>query len=324
MKRSAFAGGMIWAGVVIVAQFGPMLDFRWAARRLGTIELLFLLGPLEVVPLGLELYARLEHDAAQNNLIRAARLVQFPAAILVIASFHFERGILATALVTPWFIVGSLVGCRGLQLLFSPTRKNLKTACVIASFFYLPIGCAWLIASRYGLTPINFQEPIVLLTAVHFHFAGFAVPLMTRAAATVIERGSSLGGRVFCGVATGVLAGPGVLAAGFVVGPRLKLAAALILVGSEIGLALFFLLTIRSLQPQWTRALVAISAASVLGAMCLAAVWAIGEYPLQPFVHLAEMAKLHGTANALGLTLCGLVGWTFSLPEAATRQNRGA
>jgi hypothetical protein len=324
MKRSAFAGGMIWAGVVAASLFGPMLDLRWAARRLGTIELLFLLGPLVVVPLGLELFARLEQDSAESTLIRAARLLQFPAAILVVASFFFERGVLATALVTPWFIVGSLVGCRGLLVLLSPTPKNLKTACVTASFFYLPIGCAWLIASRFGLTPINFQEPIVLLTAVHFHFAGFAAPLMTRAAATVIERGRLLARRTFSVVAAGVLAGPAVLAAGFIVGPRLKVAAALILVASEIGLALFFLMAVRRLHPRWTRVFVTISAASVLGAMCLAAVWAIGEYPLQPFVHLAEMAKFHGTANALGFTLCGLVGWTFSLPEAATREDRGA
>jgi hypothetical protein len=96
----------------------------------------------------------------------------------------------------------------------------------------------------------------------------------------------------------------------------------LLLVASEIGLAIFFLLAVRSLRPRWTGAFVAISAASLLGAMCLAGVWAVGEFPLQPFVHLAEMAKFHGTANALGFTVCGLLGWTFSQPDA-TRHNRG-
>jgi len=51
---------------------------------------------------------------------------------------------------------------------------------------------------------------------------------------------------------------------------------------------------------------------SVLFAMVFAGAWAIGEYPLQPFVHLAQMAKFHGTANATGFTVCGLLGWTIA------------
>jgi hypothetical protein len=45
--------------------------------------------------------------------------------------------------------------------------------------------------------------------------------------------------------------------------------------------------------------------------MILVGGWAIGEFPLQPFLHLDEMARFHGTANALGFVLCGLVGWNF-------------
>jgi hypothetical protein len=291
------------------------------ALQLGTIEKLFLLGPLVVVPLGLELFGRLETEIGGTWLIRAARAIQFPAALLAVASFFFERGPRATALVVPWFFVGGLVGCFGLLLLFSRSRKTLRIACVIASFLYLPIGSAWLIASRFGLNPVGFQEPIVLLTAVHFHFAGFAGPLMTAAAAGALERTSSTARKLFGVVAAGVLAGPGALAAGFVVGPHLKLAAALLLVVSEAGLAVFFLVAIRHLEPRWTRGFVALSAASLLGAMGLAALWAIGEFPLQQFVHLAEMAKFHGTANALGFTICGLLGWTFS---QTTRRNRAS
>jgi len=41
-------------------------------------------------------------------------------------------------------------------------------------------------------------------------------------------------------------------------------------------------------------------------------VWAIGEYPLQQFVNLDQMERFHGTANALGFTLCGLLGWILA------------
>ena len=195
--------------------------------------------------------------------------------------------------------------------------RKLKTACRIVSFMYLPIGCAWLTASRFGLSPMSFQEPIVLLTAVHFHFAGFAAPLLALAAGTAIEKKTFIPRRIFNVVAAGILAGPGLLAAGFVIGPRLKLAMALLVACSEAGLSLFFLALARSMRPRLAQMFVAISALSVLCAMVLAGVWAIGEFPLQPFVHLDEMARFHGTANALGFILCGLVGWTLAACRVA-------
>jgi hypothetical protein len=219
---------------------------------------------------------------------------------------------MATILALPWFALGCFVGLEGLMALIHGDVSKLKTACRIMSFLYLPIGCAWLFASRLGLSPMGFQEPIVLLTAVHFHFAGFAAPLLALAAGSAVEKKSVALRRIFKVVALGVLAGPGLLAVGFVIGPRLKLAMALLVACSEVGLSLFFLANVRTIRPRLAQLFVSISAASVLFAMALAGVWAIGEFPLQPFVHLDEMAKFHGTANALGFTLCGLVGWTLA------------
>lgn len=51
---------------------------------------------------------------------------------------------------------------------------------------------------------------------------------------------------------------------------------------------------------------------SVLFSMILAATWAAGEYPLQPFLHLQQMERLHGSANAFGFVLCGMLGWILA------------
>src|ERR1700689_2369591 len=109
---------------------------------------------------------------------------------------------------------------------------------MIGSFLYLPVGCAWLVASRLGLSPMGFQEPIVLLTAVHFHFAGFAAPLLALAAGVAVKKQTLVLQRAFKVLAAGVLGGPGLLAAGFVIGPHFKLAMALLVACSEVGLSL--------------------------------------------------------------------------------------
>jgi hypothetical protein len=309
MIRSAIAGGIVWMGLAAGSRL------QWT--RLNTIELLFLLGPLVVVPLGLELCVRFAPENGIELPIRSARSLQLPAALCATASFWFQQGTGAMILALPWFGFGCFIGFNGLMSLIRGEFMKLKTACMIVSFLYLPIGCAWFVASRLGLSPMGFQEPIVLLTAVHFHFAGFAAPLLALAGGTAIEKKSFVLRRVFKIFATGVLAGPGLLAAGFVIGPHLKLAMALLVACSEAGLALYFLACVGAVRPRMAQGFIAVSAASVLFAMLLAGVWAIGEFPLQPFVHLDEMARFHGTANAFGFILCGLVGWTLSARCAA-------
>jgi hypothetical protein len=315
MRRSAIAGGAVWIGLAAAS--------RMQGARLNTIELLFLLGPLVVVPLGLGLSSQFTGEAQIGFPIRIARKLQLPAALCAVASFWLPQGVVATILVLPWLVLGCFVGLEGLMALLRGEFGKLKTACRIVSFLYLPIGCAWLAASRFGLSPMSFQEPIVLLTAVHFHFAGFAAPLLALAAGSAIEKKTAMPRHIFNVVAAGILAGPGLLAAGFVIGPRLKLAMALLVACSEVGLSLFFLAHARSMRPRLAQVLVTISALSVLFAMVLAGVWAIGEFPLQPFVHLDEMARFHGTANALGFILCGLVGWTLAARPTAAPQQGG-
>jgi hypothetical protein len=304
MRRNAIVGGALWIGLGAAS--------RLQRAPLSAIELLFLLGPLVVVPLGLELCARLTPETEIGFPIRIARKLQLPAALCAVVSFWVPKGALPTILALLWLVFGCLVGLEGLMTLIHCRFSRLNTACLIVSFLYLPIGCAWLAASRLGLSPMGFQEPIVLLTAVHFHFAGFAAPLLALAARSGVEKKSAALQKFFKIVAAGVLAGPGLLAVGFVTGPRLKLAAALLVACSEAGLSFFFLASVRAMRPRLAQVLVAISAGSVLFAMVLAGIWAAGEFPLQPFVHLDEMARFHGTANAIGFTLCGLLGWTLT------------
>jgi hypothetical protein len=275
----------------------------------GSIELLFLLSPLVVVSLGLELSSRLETLSRPERLERWGRILQPFAAASAVASFWVSPGPAAATLATGWFLLCALLGLCGLLRVLRGGLATLNAACTAVAFLYLPIGAAWLVASRAGLTPLGFQEPIVLLTAVHSHYAGFAAPLLAQATGRALGDASWLMRAAFRPVAVGVLAGPGLLAAGFVAGPLIKLPAALLQAGSEIGLAICVLATLSRIKRHMARILLVFSCGSVLFAMALGAGWAIGEYPLQPFLNLSRMARLHGVANAFGFILCGQLGW---------------
>lgn len=316
VNRSALIGAIAWCGLLAAAR-AHRLELEW-------IDLLFLFAPLVIVPLGLELTHRIEQGVVLSLPERIARLVQLPCALLVAVSLCLERGILAAALSAAWLLFCGLLALGGLIRLYRGAFRRLDSTFPALAFIFLPVGAAWLVASRLGLTLLGFQEPIVLLTAVHFHYAGFAAPLLARSARRALGESptSSTRAALLNVVAAGVLVGPALLAAGFVIGPRVKLAAALVLAASEIGLALSFLFVLRHVLHVAARFLIAVAGASVAFAMILAALWAVGEYPLQQFVHLAGMARLHGTANAFGFTLCGLWGWTLAVEVAPGRSNQ--
>lgn len=315
MKRYALVGGFVWCSL-LAGTVDDKLALAW-------IQLLFLFAPLVIVPLGLELTARMEVETVPSLPERIARMIQLPAALLVVASFFCERAGLAAGLTGAWLVFCMLLAYGGLLRILRGGWKRIDLALPAFAFLYLPVGAAWLEASRFGLEPLHFQEPIVLLTAVHFHYAGFAAPLLARAVhRALIPAGPGPILRTILRItAAGVALGPGLLAAGFVAGPGCKLLAALLLVASEIGLAACFFCALPQAGTVASRLLIGISAASVVFSMALAALWAAGEYPLQPFVGLGEMARVHGTANALGFTLCGMLGWILAAKALAAKGN---
>jgi hypothetical protein len=75
-------------------------------------------------------------------------------------------------------------------------------------------------------------------------------------------------------------------------------------------MGLYFLAFVSGTKLALRRAFLGFAAASVLFAMALVAVWAIGDYRRQPRMDLFQMERMHGAANAPGFVLCGLLGWT--------------
>jgi len=301
--KSAMLGGAAWAVFVAAAAAGRV--------TLGTIELLFLLAPLVIVPLGLAVAATPERDARSQRLLRTLCLAQPVCAAFAAASFWFAPGVRAGALAGAWLLFCALVGLYGLARLVRGAWRRADEACVAAGLFYLPIGGAWLVLSRLGQMPMGFQEPIVLLTAVHFHYTGFATPLLAGAAGRALSGRpvSALLRTLFRFVAVGVIAGPPLVAAGFVLSPALKFFSALVLAASLCALALIMFAIVPAFRYRPAQVLLAISAASVVAGMLLALVYAVGEFRGHLLISIPWMAATHGILNGLGFALCGLLGW---------------
>ncbi len=274
---------------------------------LTLIEQLFLMSPLMVVPLGLGIMdgapeiGRIPSWASRGVLIAGAASL---------AAFGFPRGFVSGALAFGWALVTFAVGFIALRRIVQRGVGSLSHFCFISGCLYLPVAGIGLVMSRLGITALGFEEPIVLLTAVHFHNSGFAAPILVGAAAEKFQSPGSRG--ALRAIAAGVLATPALIAVGFVFSPALKLIATVWLALSLAGLALLTLAQLDAITPTSARMLVGVSAGSVMAGMVLSCVYAAGEFAAREWISIPTMAVTHGVLNGVGFVLCGLLGWTLA------------
>lgn len=301
----AAGGGLIW----LILLSGVLLN----KFRLSIFDLLLLLAPWVVVPLTLSLVPDARDNRPSRINCSVIGYLLFPAAVLTTTSFFLRDGRTAGALTALSLLAGISLALDGLMRLISARLRSFHEFCFAVGEGYALVGAFWLLASRMGLQPVGFHEPIVLLTAIHFHYAGLMAAVLAGLVASSMRTPPFLRIALF-----GAVLGPGLLGLAFLAGPRLKLAAVALMVVGECGIAVgTFRIGLSDAARTGGRLLLFAGACVILG-MALAGIWAIGEYPLQAFVNLEQMARYHGVLNSVGFGLCSLVGWTL-----LRRQTRG-
>ena len=304
----AAAGGATW--LVLLA--GVILSFS----QLTIFDLLFLLAPWVVVPLALSLVPKQASSLSEVSRL-VARYLLLPGAALTTASFFVKDGPAAGTLVCLWLLVAVALALDGLERLIRGRLHSFPEFCFAFGEGYALVGALWLLASRVGLRPFAFREPIVLLTAIHFHYAGLMASILAGLTASSMRNPLSLRIALSCAVV-----GPGLLGLAFLAGPKLKLAAVgLMVIGECAIVSATFRIGLAEARGMGGRMLL-VGGACVIVGMALAAIWALGEYPLHAFVKLEQMARYHGVLNSVGFGLCSLVGWTLLERKPVPEESR--
>lgn len=271
--------------------------------RGAPIPSLLVVAVLVVVPLGLSACA-----VRPVGIERSVGPWLLPAGFLAAISLCLPSGPVAAMAAVPWLLACSLLALGAVIDRVRFRDVGFGGLGDSAARCFVPIGAAWLVASRLGLQPMGFVEPIVLLTAIHFHFAGFTAPILV---ARGLQRFGVAGRsrRVLQGALLGSVVGPWVLAAGFVISPALKLVAVAVIGSSLVALAVIALASLGSMTRKSARVLLAASSISVLLGMTLALVYAIGEYTGKWWLLIGHMERTHGWIQGVGFALLGLSAW---------------
>lgn len=258
---------------------------------------ILLLAPLVIVP------RLLEAVPLEARLLPVEAPLALVAALPLLVALALPAGPLAAAFAVPWLalcaafgVTAAWRGIRKLPDIVAPARA--AELGLLAAFGFLAVAAIFLFFDRLGFLPGGFSADIILLTAVHFHFAGFGLLLV----ASLLARS-----RPRVGVAVlGLMVGIPVTAAGFITGSTALNALGALVTGlSGIGLALA-LLTDRSSVPRPRRLAWRLAGLALLIGMPMGIAWSAAIALEFSFLDIDRMVRTHGALNALAVLLVAL------------------
>ncbi len=300
-RLSAIFGGIVWLALFLF-ELGD-------SSETGLMQRLVLFGILVIVPLALSLTPLPNTNDQDSWFYRLALSTQPIGALATIPSFLMEPGPLAAAFASLWFWVTAVIALWGVSRLMRAELRTPAELSITAGLLFLPVGGGWLIVSRLGIQLAGFGDTIILLTAIHFHFAAYAAPALAGLAGRKLTE-FGIAPRVFPLVPVGIVAGTPLVAAGITFSPVLAFVGTLMIATALFLLAILLVaFVIPRIESRTARILLSVSAVSSACAMLLAGIYAYSIVARVLLIDIPQMAKTHGLLNAFGFVLCGLIAW---------------
>ena len=251
MPRLLYINVLLWAGFV---------GWNWPVGLQHTVwvEILLLFVPLVMVP-----------KLSDMNPFGIIAGYAFLIALIL------PQGIWAAIFSIPW-------------ILFSATQAWKQRHAF--TYTFLLIGAAWFFADRLGWMVLNFSPIIVLLTAAHFHYAGFLLSLLSEK----LENP-----RLSIAIAVGVVGVAIGITATQLNGPQWIETAAAVFMAGIGSIAAWKLILAR-------RFLLLLAGICLQAGMLLAFLYGIRAYFPIAILSIPFMYALHGTLNAFALILANI------------------
>jgi YndJ-like protein len=288
-------GGLVGALGIVASVALIALD----GSRLGVISSLLAVGPLIVVPLGL----------ASIRPTAVGMCVASPAAIIAIV-LHAQSdnvrpvGVVAAAI---WLLAAASVSAPAVikWLIHPPSNRfALEVLLPLAALVELTVGASWLLAATLQIELLGFSKTIVLLTAVHFHMAGFGActvaAIRLKGAADDVERTWLKRAAVL------VLGASPVVAIGHLTIGALELFGGALLTGGVWTLAYFGWKQSR-VSTGIVRVLLSVGALAPFAPMLLALHYGLSRVSDVEQVSYQTIAIVHGGLNAFGFLTSNLM-----------------
>ncbi len=268
--------------------------------------ILVLFAALFLVPIG---FHQINQRQSMFRIDDEGLILHMPCVLFLAISFLLDRSILAGIFALPYATWCVETFLRGLKI-----EKNLVYITTATVFVFLAIGSIWLLFDRFGIQPLGFSNWIVILTGVHFHYAGFT--LVTSLILFLYQKPDNRWTRI---VTISVIIGVFFTALGISLTQsdygHIYETIAGVWMGSSTIAAGCVLIKNSLFEKRAIKILWSLAGICLILAMILAFLYALRSVIPLDILTLPFMQTVHGTLNALGFGTLMLVGWALKKSE---------
>ncbi|MBD3858490.1 YndJ family protein [Bacillus sp. 28A-2] len=274
-------------------------------------EFFVLLAILFFLPAVIHFFDQEEKKRQQEVLIGFI-MKAFPvAALCATGAFIYHSAWLAAG----WLFYTIILALFGFARLLKRGTFPLHELMIDGAFIYIALGGLWFWLYTADIQVMTFSPLIVLLTAIHFHYSAFFIPIFygllgrQRKTETVLYKA---GGWV-------MLLSPVMIAAGISFSRLFDTFSVILYV---IALYLYGILCMKTrFRSTVAKGLVVFSSCVLMGTIVLSLLYSAGMLMRVTYISIDQMIWFHGSINACFVILPGLIGWLIERPADRLKSN---
>ncbi len=283
---------------------------------LNLIEQLLLFAIFVTVPLTLFMTETVKRSGTYFKSYTAAFKLHPPMAVLAGLSFITPPGWIAGLLSIGWFVFSIVVFLYGFARFSARGIRPLEELSIDIGLMYFLLGGAWFVMGRFGMDVMDFSTTIIQLTAIHFHFSAFVLPIFNGLLGRFLLHQTDRLSKTYRLATFGILAGPILIAIGITYSRIFEFVSVGIFV---IALLLYCIEMFTYALPKisWMpRVFLFLSTSALMVTLALSFLYGFSRALNILIISIPNMVLFHGVGNALLVVLCGIAGWLIIHPKA--------
>ncbi|MED3628440.1 YndJ family protein [Bacillus subtilis] len=248
----------------------------------------------------------------RQSPVRAAQFMEYgliqcypAAAFFAVLALVTEVG--GFALI--WWMYTVFNALYAILRLWETKIHRIEETSVLFGLIYLAGGGFWFFAYAAHLQIMQFGPLIILLTAVHFHYSAFLIPIFNGLLGRTIRKHRML----YSWITWVILLSPLLIALGITYSKTLDVIAVSIYMAA-IYLHAFLVFT-AAFRTKTGTFLIRLSSAVLMITIAFSMIYSFGVFRQEVTLTINQMIWIHGFVNAFGVILPALIGWRIEDPK---------
>ncbi len=291
-------------GIITILMFYPNYF------QFELVEKFLLFAAFVIVPLVITLLSHDIRNKQQRIIYTAIKLLQFPAALLTLASVMIAKtwGVGSTAipgiLSLGWLLFTLLLGIYGLTIIVIQKGKVAEIAIGVGLIYFF-IGGIWFTLYQYQINLFQAHPATHALSSLHFHFSSAIVPIFIGVLGRIMTKKSW-----YPWIVAIDIIGPILIAIGMIFSKPIEYMGVTLFACNIVIYTTYLLAYLKRNALDNKAAFFLVLSCTAFYTVVVLSLF----YPLLKNLFsltILDFIPVYGALHAFGFVLCGLIGWVY-------------